>query len=321
MLALQKKIKNVVGFMHTIILFYKYIPIEYPKQIQKWLAQLCANFGFKGRIFIGHEGINATLGGVREHVERFKHIMSEHPLFGGIDFKESPGSADDFPRMQVKVRNEIVALGIAPETLTVADGGKHLTPAQTHELITQKPEDLIILDARNKAEWKIGAFEGAVKPDIDHFRELPAFIDAHADQFEGKQVLMYCTGGIRCERASAYVKKQTKANEVYQVEGGIHRYVEQFPDGYFRGKNYVFDGRVGVRVNDDILATCELCTAPCDDYANCRNAECNKHFICCDGCLKIYELTCSAQCKELVAAKAVRVRANDLRSTASANNR
>lgn len=306
--------------MHSIIIFYKYISIEYPKQIQKWLAQLCTNFGFKGRILIGHEGINATLGGSQEYLERFKKIMSEHPLFGEIDFKESPGSAEDFPRMQIKIRTEIVTLGIAPEELKAIDGGMHLKPAETHELIAQQSNDLVILDARNKSEWKIGAFEGAIKPDIDHFRELPAYIDAHADQFEGKQVLMYCTGGIRCERASAYVKKQTKAKEVYQMEGGIQRYAEQFPEGYFRGKNYVFDGRVAVRVNDDILATCELCPLSCDDYANCRNAECNKHFICCNSCLKEYDSACSARCKELIARGAVRVRSKELRSSAAANS-
>lgn len=307
--------------MNTILLFYKYVSIEYPKQIQKWLAQLCADFGFKGRILLGTEGINATIGGSIEHIERFKKIVNAHPLFGGIDFKESEGCAEDFPRMQIKIRKEIVTLGIDPQDLTVKDGGKHLTPAQTHALIAEKPENLVILDARNAAEWKIGAFEGAIKPNIDHFREFPDYINTHADQFEGKQVLMYCTGGIRCERASAYVKKHTKAADVYQIEGGIHRYAEQFPDGYFRGKNYVFDGRVGVRVNNDILAQCELCQKPCDDYANCRNAECNKHYICCDGCLDTYNYTCSTTCKELVAASAVRVRTKDLRSTATANNR
>ncbi len=307
--------------MNTILLFYKYVHIEHPKQIQKWLAQLCANFGFKGRILLGTEGINATLGGSVEYVERFKEVMSAHPLFGGIDFKQSPCSAEDFPRMQIKIRTEIVTLGISPEELTVADGGKHLTPAQTHDLISKKPDNLVILDARNMVEWKVGAFEGAIKPDIEQFRQLPDYIKAHADDFAGKQVLMYCTGGIRCERASAVVKKYTNAQEVYQIEGGIHRYAEQFPDGYFRGKNYVFDGRVSVRVNEDVLASCELCQKPSDEYADCRNVECNKHFICCDDCIVTHETTCSVRCKELVDGGTVRVRANDVRSNALANNR
>lgn len=305
----------------TVLLFYKYVQIEYPKQIHKWLAQLCANFGFKGRIILGTEGINATLGGSVERVERFKEIISAHPLFGNIDFKQSPGSAEDFPRMQIKVRTEIVTLGIPPEELITTDGGKHLTPAQTHDLISKKPHNLVILDARNMVEWKVGAFEGAIKPNIEQFRQLPDYIKAHADDFAGKQVLMYCTGGIRCERASAVVKKYTNAQEVYQIEGGIHRYVEQFPDGYFRGKNYVFDGRVAVRVNDDVLAHCELCQKPSDDYANCRNVQCNKHFISCDPCIKAYEMTCSNTCKELVTAGSVRVRTNDLCSSATAHNR
>ncbi len=310
----------MVGFMHTILLFYKYVSIEYPKQIQKWLAQLCTNFGFKGRVLLGTEGINATLGGSVEHIDRFKEIMSAHPLFGDIDFKQSPGSADDFPRMQIKIRAEIVTLGISPEELKAADGGKHLTPAQTHELITNKPENLIILDARNKAEWKVGAFKGALKPDIDHFRDFPAYVKAHADEFAGKQVITYCTGGIRCERASAVVKKYTNAQDVYQIQGGIHRYAEQFPDGYFRGKNYVFDGRIAVRVNADILATCELCHKPCDDYINCRNTTCNKHFICCHECVIQYELTCGISCQELVAAGAVRIRKEAPRAGVTVHN-
>lgn len=312
----------MVGFVNTkILLFYKYVHIEYPKQIQKWLQQLCTNFGFKGRILLGTEGINATLGGTVEYLERFKVIMSAHPLFSGIDFKESIGSAEDFPRMQIKIRTEIVTLGIDPKELTPADGGKHLTPQEVHDLIKNKPDNLVILDTRNVCEWKVGAFEGAIKPEIDHFRDFPAYVKEHANEFEGKQVLTYCTGGIRCERASAVVKKYTNAQEVYQIQGGIHRYAEEFPDGYFRGKNYVFDGRVAVRVNDDILAQCELCQKPCDDYANCRNSQCNKHFICCQECIKVYDLTCGETCKALVASGAVRVRPYDLRSTAIANNR
>ena len=131
------------------------------------------------------------------------------------------------------------------KTVTAKNGGKHLTPEETHNLIAQKPNDLVILDARNDYEWRIGAFEGAIKPDIEHFRQFPKFVDDNLEQFKDKQVLMYCTGGIRCERASTYLKEKGVAKNVYQILGGIHRYAEQYPDGFFRGKNYVFDDRIG----------------------------------------------------------------------------
>lgn len=294
--------------MGKILLFYKYVDLEYPKQVQKWLQKLCADLRLTGRIIIAHEGINATVGGSEKNTEIFKKALEKDQRFINIDFKESEGSEQCFPRMRIIVKNEIVYLGLDPKKVTAQNGGKHLTPAETHNLIAQKPDDLVILDARNDYEWRIGAFEGAIKPDIEHFRQFPKFVDDNLEQFKDKQVLMYCTGGIRCERASTYLKEKGVAKNVYQILGGIHRYAEQFPDGFFRGKNYVFDDRVAVRINDDILSTCNLCPTPCDDYTNCLNATCNEHFIACPACLTHYENTCSAACQELLRSKAVKPR-------------
>lgn len=294
--------------MGTLILFYKYVHIEYPKQVVKWQKKICQELGLKGRILIAREGINATLGGSTEHIDRYKKIMNEHPLFNGIDFKESPGSAELFPRLYVVVRNEIVHLGISPESLTPQQGGIHLKPDEVHALLTKKPDNLVILDTRNDYEWRIGKFEGAITPPIENFRDLPAYIDEHLDEYRDKQVLMYCTGGVRCERATAYLKEKKVAQEVYQIEGGIQRYIEQYPDGYFRGKNYVFDDRIAVKVNNDILTNCDLCPAVCDDYTNCMNATCNAHFIACQACLKTYANCCSQRCADLVNSKQVHMR-------------
>ena len=184
-----------------------------------------------------------------------------------------------FPKMEIKVKKEVVHLGIDPEALTINSGGDHLNPDQVHELLKNKPEDLVILDARNDYEWRIGKFENAITPEIKNFRELPEFIDENIDTFKDKQVLMYCTGGIRCERATAYLNEKNVAKKVLQIEGGIVRYCEKYPDGFFRGKNYVFDRRVAVKINDDILTHCDLCNATCDEYTNCINAECNEHYI------------------------------------------
>jgi predicted sulfurtransferase len=234
--------------------------------------------------------------------------MAKNPLFTDIDYKESTGGADSFNRLYITQRKEVVHLGIDPNQLRAQDGGTHLTPEQVHELLSNKPDNLVILDARNDYEWKIGRFQNAITPDIKNFREFPEYIEKNLDQFKDKQVLMYCTGGIRCERATAYLKTKEVAQEVYQIEGGIHRYTEQYPDGYFRGKNYVFDNRVAVRINDDVLSTCSLCPAPSDDYANCMNAECNNHYLCCADCLQTYDNTCSATCQDLIVRNLVKVR-------------
>jgi predicted sulfurtransferase len=294
--------------MNKIILFYKYISIEYPKQIMKWQREICQNLGLKGRILISHEGINGTLGGLTQNLDEYKNLMSSHELFNNIDFKESAGGAECFPRLSVKVRDEAVALGIPYDQLTPRNAGQHLTPQETHELLTNKPDDLIVLDTRNDYEWAIGRFKDAITPNIENFRDLPHYLDENLDTFKDKQVLMYCTGGIRCERATAYLNEKNVAKKVYQIQGGIHRYVEQYPDGFFRGKNYVFDGRVAVRINDDVLGSCSICAQPCDDYYNCLNAMCNKHFISCADCIQTYNEACSENCKTLIAENKVNTR-------------
>ncbi len=235
--------------------------------------------------------------------------MNTHPLFGDIDFKDSFGGAEYFPRLRIVVKEEIVKMGISPEKLTAKEGGKHLTPKETHELLQNKPKDLIILDTRNKYEAEIGKFEDAVIPDIKYFRQFPEYIDQNLEQFKDKEVLMYCTGGVRCERATAYLKSKGVAKEIYQIEGGIHRYAEQYPDGFFKGKNYVFDARVAMSVNNDVLGRCLVCNIQCDDYMNCLNAECNNHFIGCADCMLKLNETCSEKCQELVMQNKVHIRA------------
>jgi predicted sulfurtransferase len=287
--------------MSKIILFYKFVTVENPNDIMLWQKELCQSLQLKGRVLIAHHGINATLGGSIEEVEEYKKEMQNHPLFADIDFKESPGGAESFPRLRVAVRKSVINMGIDYDAAYVADCGTHLTPAQTHEMITNKSDDLVILDARNNYEAAIGKFEDAITPDIKNFRDFPAYVDAHLDAFKDKKVLMYCTGGIRCEPASAYLKQQGIAKEVYQILGGIHRYTEEYPDGFFRGKNYVFDGRVAMPITQEVLSRCEYCPTVCDEYRNCMNADCNKLFICCDECIANLKNTCSAVCKELLA--------------------
>lgn len=286
--------------MGQLIVFYKYIDIQYPEQIVKWQKNLATPLNLTGRVIVAHEGINATLAGEDHEIQTYIAAMNEHPLFGEIDYKITPGSAALFPRLYIVVRAEIVNLGVPLEQRKRAYTGQHLRAQEVHALLSNKPADLVILDTRNNFESAIGTFKDAIIPDIYRFRELPAYIDQNLAQFKDKQVLMFCTAGVRCEPISAYLNQKQVAKRVYQIRGGIQRYIEAYPDGYFRGKNYVFDGRIAVRVNADVLGKCLLCQTACDDYTNCLNASCNKHYLACQNCLTQYQNCCSAQCQHLI---------------------
>lgn len=297
----------------TILLFYKYTNLENPVSIARWQEKLCQKLNLKGRILIGEEGINGTVGGDTEATEAYKKEFLSHPLFIGTDIKESPGSASDFPRLAVKIKKEIVHLGIDPKVLKPSGPETHLTPEQAHQLITKALEtndpNVVILDTRNDYESRIGTFRGATIPPLKTFREFPEYIDNKVEEFKDKTVLMFCTGGVRCERAVSYAQSKGIKN-AFQIDGGICRYVEKFPEGHFRGKNYVFDSRIAVKANDDIISDCDLCAQPSNDYTNCMNALCNKHFIACRSCRDQYEYTCSTECQALVRDHKVPVRAD-----------
>lgn len=285
--------------MKTILLYYKYTDIQYPLTYVKWQKELCDSLGLKGRIIIATEGINGTIAGTQESCDAYRAAMDNHPLFDGIDFKQSICEGDPFPRLRVVEKEEITRMGKSPAEISYKNSGTHLSPEQAHALIGSNKE-LVILDGRNNYEAAIGKFTGAIVPDVETFREFPDYIDNNQELFKDKEVLMYCTGGIRCERASAYLKSKNVAKQVYQITGGIDRYAQAFPDGYFRGKNYVFDGRIAVAVNDDILGTCALCNVAADDYYNCVYTGCNKQLIICTTCVRDHHATCSQKCKEII---------------------
>lgn len=298
--------------MSKILLFYKYVDITNPEAILSWQKNICQLLNLKGRIIIAHEGINGTLGGTDQEIDAYKRELSNNAefkdLFCDIDFKESYGPRDCFPRLKIVIKKEIVRLDLDPELITAKNSGHHLTPEQAHNLISKNPEDLVILDTRNNYESRIGTFQNAITPNINTFRELPKYIDNNLEKFKDKKVLMFCTGGVRCERATAYLKSKDVSTEVYQIKGGIHRYVEKYPDGYFRGKNYVFDARIACPINNDILAKCQYCKKDYDNYTNCINAECNIQIIVCTNCISNYHNTCSEKCLDLVLNKKVNIR-------------
>lgn len=193
--------------MGKIIIFYKYIDIKNPEALVKEQRSLCQSLDLKGRILIAHEGINATLGGPDEAIEQYKNNLRTHALLADVDIKETLGEADHFPKLKVIFKKEIVCLRLDPQEVNAKDAGEALTPQEVHALMEESPQDLVILDARNKYESRIGAFKNAITPDINNFRDFPEYIDRNLEQFKDKQVLMYCTAGVRCERATAYLKK------------------------------------------------------------------------------------------------------------------
>lgn len=294
--------------MGKILLFYKYIDIANPQAIIKWQRQLCESLDLKGRIIIATEGINGTVGGPEMACEQYKEAMNKHALFGEIDFKETNGDSSYFPRLRIVTRKEIVHLGLDTKQITAQDAGIYLTPKEAHELIKNKTDNTVLLDTRNDYESRVGTFTDSIIPNTRTFREFPAFIDNNVETFKDKEVIMFCTGGVRCERASAYLKSKNVAKKVYHIKGGIHRYVEEYPNGYFRGKNYVFDGRVTASVTNDTLAKCDHCNIPYDEYTNCINAQCNRQIIVCPDCITSYHNTCSTECLNLVKENKVNIR-------------
>jgi predicted sulfurtransferase len=286
--------------MGSVLIYYFYTTIYDVVAIQQWQLEICNSLGLKGRIIIAPEGINGTIGGSCEATQAYSKALREHPLFSQVDIKVSIGNSDCFPRLRIVVKKEIVRLGIDPTVVRADQAGRHITAEETHKLLESKSDNLVVLDVRNDYESAIGKFEHAVIPPIKTFREFPAYIYKNKDMFKNKDVLMYCTAGVRCERASAFLKSLDLARDVMQVYGGIHRYVERFPEGYFRGKNYLFDERRAVKINDDIMAQCSFCRTSYDTYINCSNTQCNKQIISCLACKDEYKTTCSNVCKDLV---------------------
>lgn len=277
------------GSCVLVLLFYKYVGIADVDGVVEWVAKLAARLGLLGRILLATEGVNGTVSGPAGAVREFISAMSAHALFDGIDWKTSahnPESGLPFPDLLVKQVKEIVSLGA--RDADPSKGGHHLTPQEFHAAISASSgaSDLVLIDVRSTYEHAIGHFEGATLPNMKEFSAFPSFVDRHAEEWRGKKVLMYCTGGIRCEKASAYVKS-CGVEDVSQLAGGIHRYLEQFPDGgHFKGKNFVFDRRIAVAThNTTVVGRCVSCAAPYDELSGSRLCTvCRDLVLVCPAC-------------------------------------
>lgn len=285
------------------ISFYQYHHIGNPKIFRDHLFLNWNDLEVLGRIYVSYEGINAQLSVPAENFQAFKKHLDSISFLEGVRLNIAVEQDNkSFLKLRIKVRDKIVADGLNDDTFDVTDIGVHLNAKEFNTMLADP--NTVCVDMRNHYESEIGHFEGAVTPDVDTFRDsldsIEEDLKAHK---EDKNLLMYCTGGIRCEKASAYYKHKG-FKHVFQLEGGIIEYTRQVKaqglENKFLGKNFVFDHRRAEKISDDIIAHCHQCGTPCDTHVNCANEACHLLFIQCDACSEKMEKTCSTECQEII---------------------
>ena len=281
----------------TILLYYSYSTINDPEGLRNEQETLCRRLKIKGRILISSEGINGTIEGEDHAIEEYMIETRRYPGLENLEFKQSTGDGQSFPRLRVVVRPEIVTLGLNQD-VNIANKADYIEPEELKKLYDTK-EEFYIIDARNEYEARVGKFKNAIAFDIKNFREFPHAVEQIGD-LKDKPVITYCTGGVRCEKASAYLKEQGFEN-VRQLHGGVHVYSEQTGGQYFEGDLYVFDNRITMPVNTvdpTTISECIHCKKKIARFVNCCNAECNLQMICCEECEAEYGGGSSRECQE-----------------------
>ena len=300
--VLKKRLQEETILRKTIS-FYRYVNISDPTKLRDELFEAWEGLNCFGRVYLAHEGINAQMSVPADNWEAFVNQVYSLSYFKDVPFKHAvDGNGKSFYKLIVKVREKIVADGIIDPDFNPADTGRYLN-AQDFNKAIEDP-NTIVIDMRNHYESEVGRFDRAFCPDADTFREeLPQVIE-HLKGQEDKKVLMYCTGGIRCEKASAYFKHKG-FKDVNHLQGGIIQYAKEVQDqkleSKFRGINFVFDERIGERITEDILSTCHQCGAPCDTHTNCKNDDCHLLFIQCAACAERMQGCCTPECMRIAA--------------------
>lgn len=284
------------------ISFYKYHQITDPAQFRDALYAGLESLGVLGRIYLATEGINAQISVPENHFDGFKSYLFSVPFLNQVRLNVAvDDNGKSFFKLKILVRKKIVADGLNDETFDVTDGGVHVD-AETFNELADRP-DTILIDMRNHYESEVGHFRGAICPDVDTFREELQIAEDLMREHRDKNLLMYCTGGIRCEKASAWMKHLGFKN-VFQLDGGIIKYAQEVKargiENKFIGKNFVFDERLGERITPDVIARCHQCDAPCDDHTNCRNDGCHLLFIQCESCAEKHRGCCSSECRKII---------------------
>ncbi|WP_059043872.1 oxygen-dependent tRNA uridine(34) hydroxylase TrhO [Paenibacillus rubinfantis] len=284
---------------YRVLLFYKFVQIEDPAAFTAEHLQYCKELGIKGRILIAAEGINGTLSGTMEQTEKYMNDLRAYPLFADIVFKIDEVEGHTFKKMFVRHKKELVTFRYEKELDPNVISGKRLSPVEFYEQLQQ--DDVIVLDGRNDYEYDIGHFRGAIRPEIDSFREFPEWIRQNLGEHKDKKILTYCTGGIRCEKLTGFLLNEG-FSDVAQLEGGIVTYGKdpQVNGRLFDGKCYVFDERISVPINqtdeDIVISNCHHCGTTHDRYINCP--VCNLQYVCCEDCEDEHHGFCSDACRE-----------------------
>ena len=283
--------------------FYKYHSIKDPGLFRDQLYKAWQPIGVLGRIYVANEGINAQLSVPQVHFEEFKATLRNTVILDGVRLNIAvENDSKSFFVLRIAVKKKIVADGLRDETFDASNSGVHLSASAYNEL-SEKP-GTVIVDMRNHYESEVGHFKGAICPDVDTFKEALPVVEEMLKDKKDSNVIMYCTGGIRCEKASAWMKHRGFKN-VFQLDGGIIEYSRhasaQGLENKFIGKNFVFDERMGERISPDIISVCHQCGQPCDTHTNCKNDGCHLLFIQCEACASKYAGCCSEECKAIIA--------------------
>lgn len=298
--------------MQKILLYYKFTPISDPDAVKLWQKTLCDGLKLRGRILVSPHGLNGTVGGDIDDLKAYIKATKQYKGFHDTVFKWSDGGREDFPRMSVKARKEIVGFHAPDEVKVdengVVNGGVHLKPKQVHELVEQYGDDVVFFDGRNAHEAKIGKFKNAVVPDTNTSRDfIPELESGKYDDLKDKKVVTYCTGGIRCEILSSLMKNRG-FKDVYQIDGGIVKYGEAYgDDGLWEGSLRVFDDRMTVDFSDHatIIGECTHCQRKTSNFENCDYVQCNDLILICDACYQVSARRYhTARCAKLAASLA-----------------
>ncbi len=287
-------------FSRKTISFYRYFYLDNPNEFRDRIYKEWSDLNCFGRIYVAREGINAQMSVPEQNMDAFLHAMKSHAIFNQIPIKyaiEDDGKS--FYKLTIKVRPKLVADGLDDDSFDVTNVGRHLSAEEFHRLAGSGEH--LIVDMRNHYESEIGYFKGAIRPEADTFREEIQMVTDLLKTEKDRKILLYCTGGIRCEKASAYLKHHG-FSDVNQLHGGIIEYARQIKqlnlESNFIGKNFVFDERMGESVNGEVISHCHQCGKPCDTHVNCANELCHILFIQCPECASKHENCCSSECRE-----------------------
>lgn len=283
--------------LFRVISFYKYVKVENPETIAKEHLNWCLENEIKGKVYLAKEGINGSVFGDEDATAKYKDHLRSFKIFEDVWFKGTSTDQIAFNKMYVRVKEEIVNSGLCDTDLD--NTAPKLTPKQLLKFY-EDGKDFVIVDARNWYESKIGKFKNAITLQITHFREWPKVVES-LSEYKDKTIVTYCTGGIRCEKASAYMREHG-FKDVYQIVGGILNYIQKFPDTYWEGGMFVFDDRKVIEPNTKeelkYTAQCHFCNKPTSYHINCHNLNCDKIIVCCNVCKVENEYCCSDECRK-----------------------